>query len=299
MVKNLVPLKSQPQQQTSPGSNKMSIYIKYLLLLLVTAFVLSCTETSKDKPAPQITSQGFEIQELQQGDAGNFGNLKLRVESAGRVKQLYIKERSYEVDLATTPDTSNFALFGIDKKTMLRTDVTIDFQNYINKKLNQPGTYEFEVIVVDKEEKTANTKIKINVIKPAGETTPVETGAFRLQRSGKNLVTGSDPFGITWKTIDKNRVTVSVAKKAGGAEKLVKLDSADYQKLKSKEALGLKINAAEAQETINFDTANNAAAEQVFGVAIRGKYYLLKTSKSNTNLSDVGTTVTLNGEYKY
>ena len=89
------------------------------------------------------------------------------------------------------------------------------------------------------------------------------------------------------------------ALRVGGAEKLVKLDAMDYKNLLSKEALGLKIDATDGQDVINFDTANNAAAEQVFGIAIRGKYYLLKTSKSNTNLSNIGTTVTLNGEYKH
>ena len=107
----------------------------YLVVFLLSIFLLSCTDTSTDNPPPQITAQGFTIDDIQVGALGSFSTLKIRIECVGRIQKLYIKERSYEVDLATTPEHSHFNLFGIAKKTLLRKDVTLDFQNYINKKL--------------------------------------------------------------------------------------------------------------------------------------------------------------------
>lgn len=272
---------------------------RHLTTIVMATLLLSCSDLDSDKAAPQITAQGFMIDEVQEGTVSEFGTLKLRIESAGRVKRLYIKERSYEVDLATTPERSHFMLFGIEKRTLLRTDVTLDFQNYINQKFKQPGHYEISVEVVDKKDQSAKAALNIHVLKPKGVTTPIESSQFQLQRSGKSTVDGAERFGITWKTIDNINVTVRVTRAEGGASKLAMFSSNDYEQLTSKEVLSEKMNAAENVSKIEFDTANNAATAQVLGVTNLGKNYMLKTQKSNTALSYVGTTVTLNGEYKF
>lgn len=277
----------------------MKLNKNYILMFLVSMFLLSCTDVNSEKPPPQITAQGFMIDEVQEGTVGDFSNLKLRIESAGRVKQLHIKERSYEVDLATTPERSHFALFGIEKNAMLRTDVTLDFQNYINQKLNQPGKYEISVEVVDKKGQSSKTMLNIHVFKPKDATTPIESGRFQMQRRGKSTVAGAEQFGISWKTIKKNKVTISVKKAKGGASKLARFSTNDYEQITSKEALSAKINAAKNANYIVFYTADNAAVDQVFGVSRSGKYYMLKTEQSNTSLSYAGTTVSLNGEFKF
>ena len=277
----------------------MKLNKNHLLVLLLSMFLSACTDGKSEKPAPQITAQGFMIEEVQEGTLGEFGNLKLRIESAGRVKQLYIKERSYEVDLASTPERSHFPLFGIEKKALLRTDVTLDFQNYINQKLNQSGEYVFNIEVVDKKGQSSKATLNIQVLESKDATTPIESGRFQLQRRGKSTVAGSEPFGLIWKTIDEIKVTVSVTKADGGASKLARFNTTDYEQLNSKEALSKKMNAAEDVDKIEFDTANNAAANQVLGISNLGKYYMLKTEQSNTTLSYAGTTVTLNGEYKF
>ena len=277
----------------------MKINNKYVITIMMAGLLLSCSDMNSEKPAPQITAQGFMIDKVQEGTVGEFANLKLRIESAGRVKQLLIKERSYEVDLATTPERSHFPLFGIDKKTMLRTDVTLDFQNYINQKLVQPGEYAFSIEIVDKKGQSSSTTLNIHVLKSKDATTPIETGQFQLQRRGKSNVAGGEPFGITWKTIGNNKITISLTKAHGGASKLARFSTNDYDQLTSKEALSAKINAAKDTHRIVFNTIKNAAVDQVFGVSSLGKYYMLKTVQSKTTLSYIGTTVSLNGEYKF
>ena len=277
----------------------MKLNINYLLVLLVSMFLLSCTESTSDKQPPQITAQGFTIADVQEGIIGHFGTLKLRIESAGRIKKLYIKERSYEVDLATTPERNHFSLFGIEKKSILRTDVTLDFQNYINQKFSQPGQYVFSIKVVDKEGQTSTATLNITIIKPKDNNTLIETGRFQLQRHGRGDVENGETFGISWKTIDKIKVTVRVTKKEGGASKLARFSTVDYEQLTNKKTLSEKMDAAEDINEIVFDTANNAAVNQVLGISMLGKHYMLKTEQSNTTLAYTGTTVTLNGMYKF
>lgn len=270
-----------------------------ILTFLSTAILMACDQNDTAKPPPQISAQGFTIENVQNGTVGQFGSLRLRIESMVRITKLLIKERSYEVDLAATPEKSHFQLFGLQKKTMLRTDVTLDFQNYINKKLVQPGEYEFTIEVVDKKNQTTRTSLHIIVEEVKGKTTPIETGHFQLLREGKDKVSGSDKFGITWKTIDEIKVTIRISKADNGANKLARFTIEDYDNLVTKEELIQKIISASDVEKIEFDTANNAAAHEVVGIENLGKYYLLKTNLSETFLSHIGTTVTLDGEYKF
>jgi hypothetical protein len=270
-----------------------------ILTFLSIAILTACDQSDTAKPPPQISTQGFDIENVQKGIVGQFGSLRLRIESMARITKLLIKERSYEVDLATTREKNHFQLFGLQKKTMLRTDVTLDFQNYINRKLVQAGEYEFTIEVVDKKDQATRTSLHIIIEEAKGKTTPIETGHFQLQREGKNQVSGSDKFGITWKTIDEIKVTIRISKADNGASKIARFNTEDYNNLNTKEALSQKIISARDVERIEFDTANNAAAQEVVGIANLGKYYLLKTNLSETFLSQIGTTVTLDGEYKF
>lgn len=277
----------------------MKPYKTQLFLLVLSIFLQACSDADKDKAAPQITAQGFTIEEVQEGMLGRMSMLRLRIESAGRIKHLRIKERSYEVDLATTPERSHFSLFGIEKRALLRTDVTLNFQNYVNQKLTQVGEFQFNIEVMDKKGQSANAILKVRLTKPEGVSLPIETGQFQLQRNGKSTVDGSELFGITWKTIDKIKVMVRVKKAEGGASKLTRFSLLDYEQLGSKEELRENITAAEDIDKIEFDTTNNAAVDQVLGVSNLGKYYMLRTRQSDTTLTYVGTIVTLNGEYKF
>ena len=271
----------------------------FILFFIIAVMVSACDKNNTVKSPPKISSQGFVIENVQYGTIGQFGNLRLRFESEARIKKLLIKERSYEVDLATTTEKSHFQLFGIEKKTALYTDITLDFQNYINKKFESAGEYEFKIEVLDKNNQPASASLLLNLEEPQGEITPIETSQFMLQREGKDQVSGSDEFGITWKTIDEILVTIQISKAENGASKLARLDVDIFSSLDNKEELQHKINSSIDVDLIEFDTANNAAAQEVIGVLNQGKYYILKTNLSDTLLSRVGTTVTLNGEYKF
>jgi hypothetical protein len=278
----------------------MPIRLQFLVLIFLSAAILmACNQFDETKPPPQITAQGFVIENVQNGTVGQFGSLRLRIESMARIEKLIIKERSYQVDLATTPEKNHFKLFGLKNRPLLHTDITLDFQSFINKKLVQAGEYELTIEVVDENNQSTHSTLRITLEELKGTTTPIETGHFQLQREGKDMVSGSDKFGITWKTIDKLKVTIRISKTDSGASKLARFNTEDYDKLTTKEELSQKIISARNLERIEFETTNNAAAHEVVGIANLGKYYLLKTNLSKTLLSHIGTTVTLTGEYKY
>ncbi|KPJ88923.1 MAG: hypothetical protein AMJ53_16215 [Gammaproteobacteria bacterium SG8_11] len=284
-----------------------------VLLVLTITMLVSCDEFNQDasqKP-PTITAQGFNIEETQQAYVGEAESIRIRVESAARIKTFFIKERSYEVDLATTPDRAHFELFGIDKKAVQREDITIDLKTYINQKLETAGEYEFSIEVTDNQQQKARVKVRVRLLEPEEVVSTIEqtttftapvslkTAHFEIQRVGSSEIQGSETFGLTWRTVDEILVTIRIKKKEAGATKLAMLSKNDYEEVATASALQQLLKAAKDQDYIDFDTANNSGSEQVLGVVNYGKPYVIKSSHTMSNLSSLGTTVRIRGEYKY
>ena len=74
---------------------------------------------------------------------------------------------------------------------------------------------------------------------------------------------------------------IRVNKREGGASKLASFTLDDDKRLSSKEQLGECLTAAKDRDNIGFVTSGDAAKDQIMGI------------------NNAGTTVTLNGEYKY
>lgn len=286
----------------------MRQYKTYSVALALVAGVVSCTEPPQPARGPQITAQGFDIHTAREGTVGRFDDIKVRIEAAQKIDQLKIKERSYEVDLASTAERSHFELFGLERRPALHTDITLNFKHYINRKIEREGQYEIRIEVRDRDGRTTAAKLPLAVIgqesaRAAGvepvRLAPVEKKAFRLQRVGKGDVEGAEELGLTWKTIDENKVAIRLVKAAGGASKLVTLQATDFDAIATKEQMDRWVNSAQAADEIVLNTANNEAAGKSFAVIAQDKCYVLTVGKSETMLSDLGTTVTLTGEYKY
>ena len=277
----------------------MKLHSTRSILILSAVFLLSCSDLDGDRPPPLITAQGFAIETTQEGLVSQFSDLRLRIESAARIQNLHIKERSFDVDLATTPERGNFQLFGIKSKALQHTDITLDFKNYINQKLTTEGDYQFLINVKDKKGQTANTVLKVRLMSSDTSKTPIETGQFMMQREGRGDVDNGETFGISWKTIDEINVTIRISKAEGGASKLARFTNAEYDRLDIKEDLREWINVARDLDQVEFDCSDNAAQGQVLGINNLANYYLLRILNSCSSLSDSGTKVTLTGEYKY
>lgn len=290
--------------------------------LLVAAWVAACGPGS-ETPAPQITAQGFEIVAPQEGTQEAFGDVKLRIEAPAGIDALTIRERSYEADLARSPEQAHYPLFGLAGRVYSRADVTLNFRNYINAKLDGVGRYEFEIAVRDREEGSVETTLVV-VVHPrpeaeepdaavgsgapeaagvpeaagAAPAAPVERGAFRFERVGAGRVTGADAFGLTWKNLDGLRVVIEMRGSEDAASRLARLERSDYDAIGTRHELARTLAQGELADRLELAAANDAAAGEVFAVVGPGQAYVLRTDASDTSLSELGTTVTLTGEYK-
>jgi len=280
----------------------MNRFTQYFLITVCSVLLVSCAEKAPGPKAPVVTAQGFDIGEVQRGIVGKFDDIKLRIEAAGRIERLYIKERSYEVDLAKSPEPAHFPLFGLPHRTETQVDITLNFKNYINEKLRTTGPYEFLIEVTDKKGGVGTAALKVELHpdskEAAAQLTPVESGTLQLQRIGPGGISGSNPFEIEWITTDAIHVTIEIKKAANRAGKLHQLSREDYTAIKTKGDFSKLVTARKPLDSIRIDTANDAATGFAFAVSDAERQYALHITSSATSLSEVGTTVTLAGEYK-
>jgi hypothetical protein len=256
-----------------------------------------------NSPTPEITSQGFDINVAQDGLLGSFGRVRVRFEVPERIEDLYVSERSYDVDLAKTPEMAHLPLFGLKTQVRQLTDVTLDFQNYINTKLDEEGTYTFDLRVTDRKGKSASARLLVRVAAPPGadkaSQEPMKTAPFRFVRVGASAVSGADAFGVTWKTIKNDGVIIRITGQTDRAIRLIEMAPSDYDEVRSRKQLDQKIASYPETSTLQLKTADGQGAGLVFCVINQYEVYLLKVTGSDASLSEAGTTVTLAGEYKH
>lgn len=268
-----------------------------LLRICVVFVYVSAVQADASLP-PAIVAQGFDISQAREGILGNFSKLRIRVEAPEGIRELRIKERSYEVDLATTLELSNLQLFGLENRAKRHRDLTLNFQNYLNSKIENEGKYTIEITVVDSKERTVTALLNVVSRRTVPEDA-VRIETFRLMRIGAGPVKGSPGFGVTWKTIESSRVVLRIGRMKGGATMLGKVTESDYEGVKTKEMLEDRVQNTEAAESIELATADNAASGQVLAVVYQDRKYLLRVRESKIEHSDFGTIVTLLGDYKY
>ena len=273
-----------------------------LSLLLVVPLAAPAQSIS----VPEITAQGFDMSEPQVGWLSKFGRLRVRFEAAERIAELVIKERSYEVNLASTLESDNLHLFGAQTRLRNHKDITLDFENYINKKLESEGRYYFSLTVKDKEGRSASATLSVIVDREKTSLEIMEErldridrGVFSFRRVGPGPVIGAADFGITWKTIEDAKVTIRITKSEGGASKLLRVPEPTFDSVDSKIQLANGAADAGSADNIEIATTRNGAAGETFVVVIHDRPYLLKIKESRTLLSELGTTVILNGEFKH
>jgi hypothetical protein len=270
---------------------------------VVALFLLGTMTALADVSPPEITAQGFDIDERQTGALAAFQRLRVRFEVPGRIEELRIKERSYEVDLATTPEAGHLPLFGLNRQVRQLTDVTLNFEAYINQKLEAPGSYRFELTVVDRQGQSAAATLMVEIAGEAGGEAGVgdaglDTEDFQATRVGAAGVSSTADLRFDWKTVESSQVVIRLSPEQAGAY-FFPLVSDDYKSLKTQAELVAAARRNRPMATLDIATASNQAAGQVFGFFSDDAPMILRISRSETSLSEIGTTVTLEGEYKF
>lgn len=277
-------------------------YLFLALLGLLATFGVSATQSTK----PEITTQGFSADVPQEGTIGNYPRLRVRIEAADRIEKLIIKERSYEVDLASTRDKYNLSLFGLEQTPRSYTDVTLNLQNYINERIDNEGRYELHLVVVDRSNNRVekNIYLQVRLVKPekepsaARDIATLQTGAFIFQRIGTGPVDGAEAFGIDWKNIDDANVSIRMAHSDGDNSNIVVLDEADFDNMQTIDQLIEKVAGLKNSKAVILTTANNGAARKVFSIIHDDKHYIFRITSSSALPSENGTKVILKGDFK-
>jgi hypothetical protein len=265
-------------------------------------------------------AQGFRIDEVHEGAAGDFADIEIRIEAPAQIDHLTIREGSYEVDLARSPEQSHYALFGLAKRVYAHKDVTLNFRNYVNDKLAQAGRYQFEITATDKRARSAAATLVVVVnpveLEPGEEpepegrpevapdaegaqAVPTQRGDFRFERIGAASVAGADTFDITWRTVRVPDVVIRLTGASDADTRLARLPGIDYDAIATRAQLARAVEAGESALSLEIATARGLAAGEMFAVLTRERPYVLRARSSATSLSELGTTVTLAGEYKY
>jgi hypothetical protein len=237
-----------------------------------------------------------------------MGDIRLRLEVPDKIDAIWITEGSFRADLAKTLDKDLFRQFGLERRPYSQSDVTVNLRNYVNQKLTDPGAYRIGVEVTDHRGQSVSGQVLLN-IRSANDSAAasaveisepvVATGDFTLRRIGPGGISGAEPFGITWLTIDPIKVTIRLQASSDGATKIAQLDPLDFQRAQTRAQLFEIVDRCTSADAIDFDTANAAAAGQVLAIRNKDQRYILQASASDTFLTDAGTTVVVTGRYKY
>jgi hypothetical protein len=281
--------------------------INYSFCALLLGFWVFLSASAADSPMLEITTQGFSSEQPQKGLLGEYPRLRVRIEAPGRINQLVIRERSYEVDLAATRDKNNLHLFGLVQNPRSYPDVTLNLQNYINEKIGNEGEYEFTIKVTDKDNNHAEKIIAVHVheIMPVAGTgigndaRLLQSGLFALERVGAQPVKGVPQLGIYWKNRDNENVKIRITKSENSNTQLGMLDKSDFDSLQTMEQLVQRVAGIEDGEAVILTTARDKAAGEVFWVGDGDNHYILKVMESEAYSSAEGTVVSLKGYYKY
>lgn len=264
-------------------------------------------------PPPTITGQGFNLAAAVEAQIGAFPDVRVRVEAPERIRALSIRERSYEVDLATTSEQAHLPLFGLQKRTHRMVDVTLNLNGYLNTKLVEPGEYRITITAADTNNQAASAVIHAVVIpvaehdqeRPApeapqetstSEPIPLSEGRFEFRRIGGAAVIGAMGYGITWRTVDPIHVGIQIRPTDSG---VALIDGIDFEAIDNRAELLAAVDTGAAGDVIRFDTANDAAAGRSFGIVGEKEPVVLRVAESHTSLSTAGTTVTLKGDFKH
>jgi len=256
----------------------------FLLVAVTLGFFTSCTEdiidpAEKNPPTITINTPATDTTTVYIGDSVVFS---IKVTSENGLTKLKTMSSVAGVDIAEGEVTFSSTSFENVDVTAKITDAVAD------------GTVIEISFVVEDAEKSATAK---KVIVAKAKATPLsEAKSFEWKRVGGAAGAGLDVFGLTW-TSNSSDLNAVIKK---GATKFVELEPAAWSTITNLEALKTAIDAAtdiERWEKVSASVASKTY-DLTLGTIKDSKYYLIHVTNSSVSVADVGTTVTIGGQYK-
>jgi hypothetical protein len=263
---------------------KKTLNVFAILALVTFGIFTSCTEdivdpAEKNPPTISITQPGTDSTTVFVGDSVNF---EVSLNSDNGLKSLSVLSSASGVVITNGDVTFS----GTSFETVT---VNVKITNAV-----AAGTIVVLSFVVDDSEKSASTT---KYIFTKAKLTPLsEAKSFEWIRAGGTPATGLEKFGLTWtsNSADLN----AVIKK--GATKFVELVPNDWTAITNIEGLKSAIDAATDMD--KWEKVSAASASKTYSLTLgtikEGTYYLIHVTNSTASVSDIGTTVTVIGQYK-
>lgn len=274
--------------------------IGLIALFLLTSFGGAWADDSSTDP--RITAQGFSIDAPLRAEASQFSSVRVRVEAPLRIAKLLITDGDVEIDLATTPDRSLFAMFGLDQRPMNAFDITLDFAPYINDRLTDTATYRIGITVVDHDGRVAHDAMTATVIDDdaaaaeAGDAAPrpqpLEESILKLQRQGAGDVEPASSSPLSWVTHEAINVTIRI-RPADPRTALRELPASNWDSILTHDSLERQLAGISSQPYVDVQAARNGAAGTVVALSRGDGNAMIRLTGSATSVSTLGTTVIL------
>jgi hypothetical protein len=256
-----------------------------LLLVAVTmGFFTSCTEdvidsTEKNPPTISIESPAADTTNLFIGDSIVFS---IKLTSENGLEKLQTLSNVSGVEISQSEVTFTSTSFENVDITVKVTDAVAD-----------GAIITLSFVVEDSEKSATATKVLV----AATKATPLsEAKSFEWKRVGGTAGAGLDVFGLTW-TSNSTDLNAVIKK---GATKFVELEPTAWTTIENLEALKTAIDAADDIE--RWEKVSASAASKTYDLTLGtikdSKYYLIHVTNSTVAVAEVGTTVTITGQYK-
>jgi hypothetical protein len=254
-----------------------------IIFAVVTLGFYSCTpdpiETESNPPVITVTSPVADTINVFVGDSIEF---EVALSSENSLKSLLVLSSSGSV-----------VLKNYDQEFTNSTSETVTVTAIVTETAEDNEIADI-VFTVNDAQKSANTR-KVIVAK-VKETPLSEPADFEWKRVGGTPGTGLEMFGLTW-TMNKSTMVNAVIKK--NADKFVELDSEKWTSISNLEALKEAIDAAtDIAEWTKVSAGASNTYDLCLGTISEGNYYLIHINKSTVTVGDVGTTITIFGQYK-
>ena len=279
----------------------MRWHIRGLLFVLITGSYYGAL-AAVSSGNPSITAQGFAMETTHSAAAGQFEQVRVRIEAPERIETLLISQDAFEADLATTPDRSLFDLFGLDKRPLSAFDVTLDFAPFMNSRLVVPGSYRIGIIVIDRKGGRSSASISVAVIgdeadeaPPPAETDrspPLMESEAVFRRQGSGNVENDGFSGLDWFTVEPINVTIRLRAVESGAT-LHRLAASSWSAAATRDRLATILADSTPLAYVDIPTARGQAAATLIALGGEGGNVMIRLTGSTTSVSSAGTTVTL------
>lgn len=284
----------------------MKKYSYFILCILFSFFVVSCSDDEGDPSQVGITEQATIPDDKILAPGTSQVRIALLLTADSRdLRTLVVKKDGTEIrnftDLSKDAGEITDGVAGADNDVFNK--VSNRNMTYIMNDPIDTSTLEDEDVVTFTFElsdgENSNTfEVKFTYDAEATAGTPFDTEAdLAIERQGGADATGLDMFGLAW---TENSAGFMAIIKKDGADRFVELPAASWDNIVTKETLQIAVdNAQDMDEFSDISVSEEGTYQIVLATLYNEEYYMIYITDTEIEVDEqVGTIVKINGSFK-